>query len=83
MSIFEITFVRFFMEEEKKILELEITIKEKTSWGLSHKTFSNREIKNNRVAVIVDVIEYLSENYREDYIKAVRILRKKKGSDSA
>ena len=65
------------MEEKEKTIELEITVKERTSWGLIGKTFSNHELKINRAAVIVEVIDYLSKNYPEDYCQAVNILRKK------
>ena len=41
------------MEEKKQNLEFEITIKERTSWGLITKTFSNTKIKVNTAAAIV------------------------------
>jgi hypothetical protein len=66
------------MSEEKKIYSFEITIKENTSWGLIHKTFSNDKTNVNRVDVIVEVVEYLSKYCHEDYVKAVKILRKKR-----
>ena len=66
------------MEEEKRILEFEITVKEQTTWGLNHKTFSNKESKVNRAAVIIEAVEYLRENFHEDYVKAVKKLRRNK-----
>ncbi len=65
------------MGEEKQDLEFEITIKERTSWGLIHKTFSNTKIKVDKAQVIIEVIEYISENYRADYIRALKFLRGK------
>ena len=71
-------FENIFMEEGKQVFELEITIKEMTSWGLISKTFSNREIKVNRAVVIAEVIQYLSKYLPEDYRQAIRILTKKR-----
>ncbi|MFZ0456728.1 MAG: hypothetical protein WCE54_03755 [Ignavibacteriaceae bacterium] len=66
------------MTEENRVIELEITIKERTTYGISGKTFSDSTLKEKRALVIVNLIEYLAENYHEDYIKAVNILRKQK-----
>jgi hypothetical protein len=64
--------------KDEKTIELEITIKEKTGWGLVSKTFSDNKLRDNRALTIVQLIEYLSKNFHEDYIKAVKILRGKK-----
>ncbi len=66
------------MGDEKKVLSFEISIKEETSWGLVHKLFSNSYPNADRAHVIVEVVEYLSGNYHEDYVKAVKILRRKR-----
>ncbi len=66
------------MGDEKKVLRFEIAIKEETSWGLVHKSFSNNYPNVDRAHVIVEVVEYLSGNFHEDYVKAVKILRRKR-----
>jgi len=63
--------------ENKETLDFEITIEEKTNWGVIVKNFSNKQIKVDRAAVIVDVIEYLSKNWRKDYLRAVKMLRER------
>ena len=65
------------MEEKRELLEFEIILKEKTNWGVVIKNFSNNKINVERTEIIVQFIEYLRENCREDYIKAVKILKKK------
>ena len=63
------------MEKKRELLEFEIILKEKTKWGVVIKNFSNNKINVERSEIIVQFIEYLRENCREDYIKAVKILR--------
>ena len=70
------------MGEDKKDYGFEISIKENTSWGIVHKSFFNSYPKVDRASVIVEVVEYLSENCHEDYVKAVKILREKRRSNS-
>ena len=67
-----------FMAEDNRVIELEITVKERTTYGISGKSFSDGSLKEKRALTIVQLIEYLAENYHDDYIKAVRILRKQK-----
>ena len=66
------------MGDEKKVLRFEIAIKEETSWRLVHKSFSNNYPNVDRAHVIVEVVEYLSGNFHEDYVKAVKTLRRKR-----
>ncbi len=65
------------MGDEKKVLRFEIAIKEETSWGLVYKSFSNNYPNVDRAHVIVEVVEYLSGNFHEDYVKAEIIVKEK------
>ena len=70
------------MGEVKRDYGFVISITENTGWGLTGKTFSDNHPNADRARVIVEVIEYLSKNCHEDYVKAVKILREKKKSNS-
>jgi hypothetical protein len=47
------------MEKGKELLDFVITVIEKTSWGLVHKTFNN-SIKADRADTIAKAMEYIS-----------------------
>ena len=66
------------MAEEHRVIELEITVKERTNYGILGKTFSDSRMKDKRAAAIVDLIEYLAGHFQEDFFKALKILKQKK-----
>jgi len=58
------------MIDENRVIELEITVKERTTFGLTAKTFSDSRLEGKRAVAIVELIEYLADNFSEDYLKA-------------
>lgn len=66
------------MTEENRVIELEITIKERTTYGLSGKTFSDSMLKEKRAIAIAELIEYLAGHFQDDFFEAVKILKQKR-----
>jgi hypothetical protein len=66
------------MAEEHRVIELEITVKERTNYGILGKTFSDSRMKDKRAAAIVELIEYLAGHFQDDFFKALKILKEKR-----
>jgi len=66
------------MIDENRVIELEITVKERTTFGLTAKTFSDSRLEGKRAVAIVELIEYLAGHFPDDFFKAVKILREKR-----